>query len=80
MELEEDHLVEGFNYMVKKQRQKAWHDHNIHHKILQPCYLVLLYDRKYFQHPNKLHMCWLGPLHLFYINEVGAAKLATLQG
>jgi hypothetical protein len=39
MDLEDDHLVAGFNQVVKNQREKAWHDHNICHKILQPCSL-----------------------------------------
>jgi hypothetical protein len=80
MELEEDHMMAGFIQVVEKQRQKAWHDHNICQKILQPRSLVLLYDNKYLQHPGKLHMHWLGPFHLVYISEVGATKMATLQG
>jgi hypothetical protein len=47
MELEEDHSVVRFIQVVEKQRQKAWHDHNIHQKNLQQGSLVLLYDRKY---------------------------------
>jgi len=42
--------------------------------------LVLLCDNKYSQHPGKLRMHWLGLFRLVYINEAGAAKLATLQG
>jgi hypothetical protein len=28
----------------------------------------------------KLHMRWLGPFQLVYINEVSATKITTLQG
>jgi hypothetical protein len=74
MELEEDQMMVGFIQVVEKERQKAWHDHNIHQKILQPGSLVLLYDNKYLQHPGKLHMCWLGPFWLVYISEVGVPR------
>jgi hypothetical protein len=40
--------VAGFNQVVEKKRQKAWHDHNIHQKILQPGYLVLLYEKNIY--------------------------------
>jgi hypothetical protein len=71
MELEEDRIMVGFIQVVEKYRQKAWHDRNIHQKILQPGSLVLLYDNKYLQHPGKLHMHWLGLFQLVYISEAG---------
>jgi hypothetical protein len=68
----------GFNQMVENDRKKAWHDCNIHQKILQPRSLVLLYDSKYLQHLGKLHMHWLGPFWLIYISDAGATKMETL--
>jgi len=68
------------NQVVKNQIQKAWHDRNIHQKILHPGSLVLLYDSKYLHHPGKLLMRWLGPFNVVYINEDGATNISTLQG
>jgi hypothetical protein len=80
MELEEDRIMAGFSQVVEKHRKKACHDCNIHQKILQPIYLLFLYDNKYLQHPRKLCMRSLGLFHLVYINEVGDSKIGTLQG
>jgi hypothetical protein len=34
MEIEEEQMLERFTHVVEKERQKAWHDHNIFQKIL----------------------------------------------
>jgi hypothetical protein len=73
-------MLIGFIQLVEKEIQKAWHDCNIHQKILHPGYLVLLCVNKYLQHPKKLCMGWLGPFWLVYISEVGISKISTLQG
>jgi hypothetical protein len=80
MELEEDHLVVGFNQVVEKKDKRHGMITTSTTKFCSLGSLVLLYDRKYFKHPNKLCMHWLGPFLLVYISEVGATKLATLQG
>ena len=45
VQLEEDRFVAGFHQRVKKDRQKAWHDHHIKNKQFQQGELVLLYDK-----------------------------------
>jgi hypothetical protein len=38
---------------VQKERDKAWHDRHIEKKIFKEGDLVLLYEKKYLQHPGK---------------------------
>lgn len=54
-------MMAGFSQVCEEERHKAWHDWNICQKILQPGYLVLLYDNKYLHHLGKFRMRWLGP-------------------
>jgi transposase InsO family protein len=61
MEMEEDRILVGFHQEVKKERDKSWHDKHIKRKSFKEGDLVLLYDSKYFQHPGKFKMHWLGP-------------------
>jgi hypothetical protein len=42
--LEEGILIEMHHQEVKKEQQKAWHDHQLKNKEIQNGYLVLLYD------------------------------------
>jgi hypothetical protein len=80
MEIEEDHIVEGFNQVVEKYIPRVWNDCNIRQKILQLGSLFLLYDNKYSPHdPSKLCMLSLGPFRLVYITEESDAKLETIQ-
>jgi len=41
--------------------------------------LVLLYDRKFIQHPGKLCMHWLGSYVIEEVIELGVAQLETLN-
>jgi hypothetical protein len=61
MELEEEIILIGFHQEVQKENDKAWHDRNIKKKIFKEGDLVLLYDKRYLQHPGKFKMHWLGP-------------------
>ena len=35
LELEEDRFIAGFHQQVHKEREKAWHDRHIKHKIFR---------------------------------------------
>jgi hypothetical protein len=80
VQLEEDQFLEGFHQYVQKAREKAWHDRHIKTKKFQVDNLVLLYDRKYLQHPEKFCMHWLGPYVIQQITNTGAAWSRTLDG
>jgi hypothetical protein len=54
MEMEEDEILEGFHQEVQKARDKSSHDKHIKNKIFKEGELVLLYDKKHFQHPVSL--------------------------
>ena len=43
-------------------------------------YLVLLYESKFFKHPSKLRMHWLGPYMITYVIEGCAVQLQKLNG
>lgn len=62
VKLEEDRYVTGFDQQIQKRRQKAWRDRHIRRNEFHPRALVLMYNRKFMQHPGKLQMYWLGPL------------------
>jgi hypothetical protein len=53
LQLDEDRFVTGFHQQVQKAREKAWHDIHIKQKKFQVGDLVLLYDNKFMQHPQK---------------------------
>ena len=40
----------------------------------------MLYDNKFFKHPGKLKMHWLGPYVIVHITDAGAVKLQKLAG
>lgn len=42
--------------------------------------LVLLYDSKFMQHPEKFQMHWLGPYVIKYVTEAGVVQLEILNG
>ena len=50
--VEEECFVIGFHQNVEKQRQKAWHDRHIKRKHFEVRGLVLMYDSKFFKHPQ----------------------------
>ena len=39
-----------------------------------------MYDSKFFKHPGKLKMHWLGPYVIVHITNAGAVKLQKLDG
>ena len=61
VELEEDCFIAGFHQQVQKEREKAWHDMHIKHKIFKEGDLVLLYDSNFSKFLGKFCMHWLGP-------------------
>jgi hypothetical protein len=64
MEMEEDRILAGFHQEVKKPRDKAWHERHIKNKSFKEDNLVLLYEKKIFQHLGKFRMHWLGPYYV----------------
>ena len=60
LQLEEDLFIAGFQHLVEKDRQKAWHDRHIKNKQFSQGYFVLLYDNKFIKHLGKLQMHRLG--------------------
>jgi hypothetical protein len=42
--------------------------------------MVLLYDSKYFQHPGKFMIHWLGPYEIKYVTDGGVVQLIHLAG
>ena len=79
-ELDEACFLAEFHQKVQKDRQKAWHDHHIKHKIFQVGGKVLLYDSQFQKFPGKLQMHWLGPYFVIEIRDSGAVRLAQLDG
>jgi hypothetical protein len=71
MEMEEDRILVGFHQEVQKARDKAWNDIHINRKSLKEGDLVLLYDNKFFQHPGKFRMHWLGPYEVKTVTDGG---------
>jgi hypothetical protein len=61
-------------------KDKSWHDKHIKNKIFKEGDIVLLYDRRYIQHPKKFKMHWLGLYHVEAITNGGAMPLKDLAG
>jgi hypothetical protein len=80
MEMEEDRILAGFHQEVQKARDKAWHDRHIKKKSFKEGDLVLLYDSKFFQHPGKFRMHWLGPYEVNIVTDGGSVQLKDLGG
>jgi hypothetical protein len=80
MEMEEDRILAGFHQEVQKARDKSWHDRHIKRKSFKEGDLVLLYDSKFFQHPGKFRMHWLGPYEVKIVTDGGSVQLKDLEG
>ena len=78
-ELDEALFLAEFHQKIQKDRQKAWHDHHIKHKILQVGGKVILYESRFQKFPGKLQMHWLGPYFVIEIRDSGAVRLAQLD-
>jgi hypothetical protein len=48
-------------------------------KSFKEGYLVLLYENKFFQHPGKLKMHWLGPYEVKTVTDGGVVQLKDLE-
>ena len=53
MEMEEDRILAIFHQEVQKERDKAWHERHIKMNSFKEGDLVLVYDSKFLQHPEK---------------------------
>jgi hypothetical protein len=71
MSMEEDMILAGFHQVVQKARDKALNDRHIKRKSFKEGDLVLLYDNKFFQHPGKFRMHWLGPYEVKIVTDEG---------
>jgi hypothetical protein len=80
LELKEARLLAYFHQTVEKSQQKAWNDRHIKNKSFVQGDFILLYDRKYHKHPDKLQMHWLGPFLVAKICESRVVKLAQIDG
>jgi hypothetical protein len=80
MEMEEYRILDGFHQEVQKERDKSWHDKHIKNKSFKEGELVLLYDKKKFQHPGKFRMHWLGPYQVNIVTDGGFVQLKDLGG
>ena len=80
MEMEEDRILAGFHQEVQKARDKAWHDRHIKRNSFREGDLILLYDSKFFQHPGKFRMHWLGTYEMKYVTYGGSVQLKDLTG
>jgi hypothetical protein len=69
--MEEDQILAGFHQQVQKARDKVWHNRHIKKKKIKEGDLVLLYDNKSFQHPEKLRMHWLRPYEVKSVTDGG---------
>jgi transposase InsO family protein len=76
--MEEDRILAGFHQQVQKVRDKSWHDRHIKKKTFTEGDLVLIYDRKSFQHPEKMRMHWLGPYEVKSVTDGGVVQLIDL--
>jgi hypothetical protein len=56
MALEEDQFVTRFHQQVQKACENSWHDRHIKHKKFQIRDLVIIYEIKFLQHPEKFKM------------------------
>jgi hypothetical protein len=70
MEMEEDRILARFHQEVQKASDKAWHDRHIKRKSFKEGDLVLLYENKFFQHPGKFKMHWLGPYEVSQMGDM----------
>jgi hypothetical protein len=80
MTMEEDRILAGFHQQVQKAREKCWHEGHIKKKMFTEGDLVLMYDNKSFQHPEKLRIHWLGPYKVKFVIDGGAVQLRDLSG
>jgi hypothetical protein len=71
MSMEEDMILAGFHQEVQKSRDKAWHDQHIKRKCFKEGDLVLLSNKKFFQHLGKFRMHWLGPYEVKTVTNRG---------
>ena len=78
--IENSNFIARFHQNVEKQRQKACHEGCIKNKQFTVGGLVLIYDNKYFKHPGKLKIHWLGPYVVKEITNGGPVKLEKLDG
>jgi hypothetical protein len=69
--MEEDMILAGFHQEVQKERDKSWNDRHIKRKSFKEGDLVLLYDSKFFQHPGKFIMHWLGTYKVKIVIDEG---------
>lgn len=77
--LEEDRFLGGCHQQVKKDREKAWHDHDIKNHTFQVDDIILLYDNKFAKLHGKFQMHWLGPCVVKQITNGGTVKLVKLN-
>jgi hypothetical protein len=63
-----------------ERKRQSWHDRHIKKKSFKEGDLVLLYDNKFFQHPGKFRMHWLGPYEVNTITDGGYVQLKDLGG
>jgi hypothetical protein len=78
MEMEEDRILARFHQEVQKARDKGWHDRHIKRKSFKEGDLVLIYDSKFFQHPSKFRMHWLGPYEVNTVIDEGYVELMDI--
>ena len=71
-------IMVGFYQKVQKDKDKAWHDRHINKKKFKEGDLVLLYENKYLQYPQKFRMHWLGPYEIKYVTDGGDVQLQDL--
>jgi hypothetical protein len=67
MILEEDHCFVLFHQKLHKTCEKSWNDRHIKQKKFQTRDIVLLYDIKFLNHPEKVMMHRLGPYVIKYV-------------
>jgi hypothetical protein len=80
MEMQEDRILEGFHQEVQKARDKSWHDKHIKNKSFKEGDLVLLYDSKFLQQPDKFRMYCLGPYEVKAVTDGRYVQLKDLGG
>jgi hypothetical protein len=80
MEMEEDRILVGFHQEAQKARDKASHDKHIKKKSFKEGDLVLLYDRKFLQHPGKFRIHWLGSYEVMNVTDGGSMQIQDLGG
>jgi hypothetical protein len=78
MNMEEERILAGFHQEVHKAKDKSSHDRHIKIKKFKEGDLVLLYNKKFFQHPGKFKMHWLGPYEVNTVIDRGVVQLKEL--